>query len=116
MKGEGLGVNGTNLRERSHPGRKRAFGTGVFGIGRETCYAARMPYVVKAVTTSGIVIWLTPQASGESRSISGRLRADVFETRDDARRAVKAMPRVFADTGIRFTIEPTDADSQAPRI
>jgi hypothetical protein len=96
---------------RSHPGRKLAVGTEVFGIDRETCYAVVMPYVVKAVTTSGIAIWLTPQAAGQPRSISERLQADVFETRGDARRAIKAMPRVFADTGIRFTVEPTDADS-----
>jgi hypothetical protein len=66
-----------------------------------------MPYVVKAVTTSGIVIWLTPQGTEEVRSIPGRLLADVFETRNDAQRAIQEMPRIFADAGIKFSIAPT---------
>jgi hypothetical protein len=70
-----------------------------------------MAYVVKAITTSGYVIWLTRQEDNGSRSISERCLADVFETPNDARRAIDKMPRVFADTGIRFRIEPTDADS-----
>ena len=68
-------------------------------------------YVVKAITTSGYVIWLTRQGDNGFRSISERCLADVFETQNDARRAIDNMPSVFASTGIRFRIEPTDADS-----
>jgi|HubBroStandDraft_6_1064221.scaffolds.fasta_scaffold09190_10 hypothetical protein len=70
-----------------------------------------MAYVVKAITTSGYVIWLTRQGDNGFRSISERCLADVFETQNDARRAIDKMPSVFASTGIRFRIEPTDADS-----
>jgi hypothetical protein len=70
-----------------------------------------MPYVVKAVTTSGYVIWLTRQGDNGFRSISERCLADVFHTRDDAKQAIDKMPGVFADTGIRFRIETTGADS-----
>jgi hypothetical protein len=73
-----------------------------------------MPYVVKAVTTSGIVIWLTPQGSGDFRSISERLRADVFKTQHEARRAIEEMPKIFADAGIRFSIEPTAPEDAGP--
>jgi hypothetical protein len=70
-----------------------------------------MPYVVRAVTSSGYAIWLTPQGDRGFRSISERKLADVFDTQDDARQAIALMPGVFNDTGIRFTIQPTDADS-----
>jgi hypothetical protein len=73
-----------------------------------------MPYLVKAVTTSGIAIWLTPR-TGDFRSISERLHADLFETRHDAQRAIEEMPRVFAATGIRFSIETTALKTQSAK-
>ncbi|HEV8069944.1 MAG TPA: hypothetical protein VGP76_19540 [Planctomycetaceae bacterium] len=63
-----------------------------------------MPYVIKAVTTSGIVTWIIPAASGGCRSIGPRSCADVLPTLQDATAAIAQMPWMFTAAGIRFSV------------
>lgn len=66
-----------------------------------------MPYLVKAVTTSGIVTWLTPPGAGDCRSIGHRSQADVLPTLEDATAVIAKMPWVFTAAGIRFSVVET---------
>jgi hypothetical protein len=70
-----------------------------------------MPFLIKAVSTSGVVTWLThPGGSDGFRSIAPRSRADVLPTLEDARVAIAKMPRVFEDAGIKFSVVDTDGE------
>jgi hypothetical protein len=62
-----------------------------------------MPYLIKAVSTWGIVTWLTPPGLA-GRSMAHRSSADVLSTFDDARGAIAEMPWVFTAAGIRFDV------------
>jgi hypothetical protein len=74
-----------------------------------------MPYLVKAVTTSGIVTWLTPPGAGDCRSLAIRSGADVFPTLEDATAVIAKMPWVFTAAGIRFSdVEMDEEDVAAP--
>ncbi len=66
-----------------------------------------MPYLVKAVTTSGIVTWLTAPGAGDCRSIARRSRADVLPTLEDATAVIAQMPWIFTAAGIRFSVVET---------
>jgi hypothetical protein len=66
-----------------------------------------MPYLIKAVSTSGIVTWLTRPGTEGSRSIASRSCADVLATAEDAWAEITRMPRVFKDAGIRFSVVET---------
>jgi hypothetical protein len=66
-----------------------------------------MPYLVKAVTTSGIVTWLTPPGAGDCRSIARRSLADVLPTLEDATAVIAQMPWIFTAAGIRFSVVET---------
>jgi hypothetical protein len=66
-----------------------------------------MPYVIKAVSTSGIVSWLARPGPEGSRSFATRSLADVLATAEDASAEIDRMPRVFKDVGIRFSIVET---------
>jgi hypothetical protein len=66
-----------------------------------------MPYVVKAVSTSGIVTWLTAPGVGGCRAMAPRSSADVLSTLEGAWRAIAEMPWVFTDAGIRFSVVET---------
>ena len=61
-----------------------------------------MPYLIKAVSTSGIVTWLARPSTEGFRSIAGRSGPDVLATAEDAWAEIARMPRVFKDAGIRF--------------
>jgi hypothetical protein len=63
-----------------------------------------MPYVIQAVSTSGIVTWLTPPGVGGCRSMAPRSNADVLSTLVDAWGAIAQMPWVFSNAGIRFSV------------
>jgi hypothetical protein len=66
-----------------------------------------MPYLIKAVSTSGIVTWLTRPGTEGCRSIASRSRADVLATAEDACAEIGRMPKVFKDAGIRFSVVET---------
>jgi hypothetical protein len=71
-----------------------------------------MPYLIKAVSTSGIITWLTPPGVG-CRSMAPRPRADVLSSVGDAWMAIADMPWVFTDAGIRFSVVETDEEDGA---
>jgi len=66
-----------------------------------------MPYLIRAVSTSGIVTWLTRPGTEGSRLIASRSRADVLATAEEASAEIARMPRVFEDAGIRFSVVET---------
>ncbi|HET6325577.1 MAG TPA: hypothetical protein VFG04_12940 [Planctomycetaceae bacterium] len=72
-----------------------------------------MPYLIKAVSTSGIVTWLTRPGTEESRSIGSRPRADVLATAEDALAEIARMPAVFKDAGIKFSVVETCEEVRA---
>jgi hypothetical protein len=67
-----------------------------------------MPYLVEAVSTSGVVTWLTDPGPDGIRCVSIRERAEIFQTADDAKGAIAKMPDAFAVAGLTFSI--VDAD------
>jgi hypothetical protein len=75
-----------------------------------------MPYLIKAVSTSGIVTWLARPGTDGSRSIAARSRADVLATAEDAMAEIARMPRVFKDAGIRFSVVETCEEIWPSRI
>ena len=75
-----------------------------------------MPYLVKAVTTSGIVTWLTPPGAGDCRSIGHRSLADVLPTHEDATAVIAQIPWVFTAAGIRFSVVETYEEDVAAQI
>ncbi len=66
-----------------------------------------MPYLIRAVSTSGIVTWLTRPGTEGSRLIASRARADVLATAEEASAEIARMPKVFKDAGIRFSVVET---------
>jgi hypothetical protein len=66
-----------------------------------------MPYIVKAVSSSGFVTWITQPGTEGFRSIAPRSRADILSTVEDARGVIAKMPKVFEDAGIRFSVVET---------
>ncbi len=67
-----------------------------------------MPYLVKAVTTSGCVTWMLPPDRKGNRSLSNMAEPQTFENEADARAAIADMPEVFSEAGITFTVEAAD--------
>jgi hypothetical protein len=74
-----------------------------------------MPFLIKAVSTSGIVTWLTRPGTEGSRSIASRSLADVLATAEDAWAEIARMPKVFKDAGIRFSVVETCEEVGAAR-
>jgi hypothetical protein len=72
-----------------------------------------MPYLVKAVSSSGAVRWITRPGKEGLREIAQRSHADVLSTLEDAMDAITKMPRVFTDAGIRFSVVETAEDGSA---
>jgi hypothetical protein len=72
-----------------------------------------MPYLVKAVSSSGVVTWITQPGTDGFREIARRSRADVLSTFEDAMGAIAKMPQVFKDAGIRFSVVETYEDGSA---
>jgi hypothetical protein len=67
-----------------------------------------MPYFVKAIATSGAVMWLGPKGAGGHRTVSNRELAEVFPTAEDAKAAIDKMPQAFTASGIKFSVLETD--------
>jgi len=73
-----------------------------------------MPYLIKAVSSSGVVTWITRPGTEGFREIAHRSRADVLSTFEDATGAIAKMPQVFTDAGIRFSVVETYEEGSAP--
>jgi hypothetical protein len=67
-----------------------------------------MPYLVKAVSTSGVVTWVSEPGLDGVRCISLRERAEIFRSSEDANGAICDMPDAFARCGIKFSLVETD--------
>ncbi len=75
-----------------------------------------MPYLIKAVSTSGIVTWLTRPGTDGSRSIASRSSADILTTAEDAWGEIARMPGVFKQAGIRFSVVETCEETGSSAI
>jgi hypothetical protein len=73
-----------------------------------------MPYVVKAVSASDAVMWLTPPGLGGFRSLAPRSRAQIHSNLRAARAAIAEMPWVFTDIAISFSSVDADEEVRAP--
>jgi hypothetical protein len=69
-----------------------------------------MPFVVKAVSTSGAVMWLGPKGSGGHRTVSNRALAEVFPMAEDAQAVIDKMPQDFAASGVKFSVVEGDRE------
>ena len=74
------------------------------GASSGFCYAGPMSYLVKAVSASGVVTWLTEPDVDGARCVSIRERAESFQTVEDAKSAIAKMPDAFTIAGIEFTV------------
>ena len=72
------------------------------------CYGGPMSYLVKAVSTSGVVTWLTEPDVDGVRCVSIRERAESFQTAEDAKSAIAKIPDEFAIAGIKFSVVEVD--------
>ncbi len=63
-----------------------------------------MPYLIKAVSSSGVVTWISGPCPEGFRELASRSRADVLSTLEDAKGAIAKMPQVFKDAGIKFSV------------
>jgi hypothetical protein len=78
------------------------------GTSSGFCYAGPMSYLVKAVSASGVVTWLTEPDIDGVRCVSIRERAESFQTAEDAKRAIAKIPDAFAIAGIEFSVVEVD--------
>ena len=67
-----------------------------------------MGFVVKLSGGSGGLCWLSAPTAKGIRMLVRHQRAEVFETKDDARIAVEKMPPTFIKSGFSFSIESAD--------
>jgi hypothetical protein len=67
-----------------------------------------MPYLIKAVSTSGVVTWLTrPGQGGLPLNLS---REDVLSSLEDATAEIARVTPVFEDAGIKFSVVETPTE------
>jgi hypothetical protein len=67
-----------------------------------------MKLVVKLTSHTGSVCWLSAPTPKALRVVVGHERAEVFETPEDAQRAIQTMPDVFVRDGAVFSVESAD--------
>jgi len=67
-----------------------------------------MSFVIKADARTGQVAWV--KAVGDGYQLGPRENAALFETASLARIAISQMPNAFLNSGVRFSIEPVDAE------
>jgi hypothetical protein len=63
--------------------------------------------IVKAVTRTGVVMWITQSRYG-GHSFGSRQNAQVFATKAEARAAIDSLPSTFRSAGFTFKIEVID--------
>jgi|HubBroStandDraft_4_1064222.scaffolds.fasta_scaffold730944_2 hypothetical protein len=71
-----------------------------------------MRFAVKATTSAGARVWLTAPKGKGGQSLGTQVQAQIFASRDDARRAIADLPGDFVATGMRFSVEPLDTDAR----
>jgi hypothetical protein len=65
-------------------------------------------FIVKAVSTTGLEMWIAVPRAGGHRVFGPREKADVFKTRSEAHSAIGKMPLAFEHAGFTFTVEAAD--------
>ena len=64
-----------------------------------------MGYVVKAVSTSGTKMWVSPPKQKHHRVFGPRQDAEVFRTQKEAHEAIDALAESFRRVGFEFEVE-----------
>ncbi len=64
-----------------------------------------MAFVVKAVSPSGLEVWVSWPRFAKRRVFGPRQNAELFTTRFDAHSAIGKMPLQFEQAGFVFTVE-----------
>jgi hypothetical protein len=64
--------------------------------------------VVKAVSLTGLTMWLSPPRSGDHRVFGPREHAEVFRTRGEAHAVIGKLPLSFEQAGFTFSVEAAE--------
>jgi hypothetical protein len=62
-------------------------------------------FVIKAVSSTGLAMWVSPPRFGSHRVFGPHENAEVFDTRADAHAAIGTLPRAFEHAGFTFAVE-----------
>jgi hypothetical protein len=68
----------------------------------------RTRFVVKAVSATGLQMWISVPRAGGHRVFGPRENADLFKTRAEAHSTIGKLPAAFEHAGFTFTIEETE--------
>jgi hypothetical protein len=63
-------------------------------------------YVVKAVSASGLKMWVSPPRQKTHRIFGPREDAEVFRTQKDAQAVIDTLAESFRRVGFNFDVEP----------
>jgi hypothetical protein len=63
-----------------------------------------MAYLIKAISTSGAVMWVTTPGAEGFRSIGPRTKSESFPTKEDALVAIAKMHQAYTASGVRFSV------------
>jgi hypothetical protein len=62
-------------------------------------------FVIKAVTSTGLAMWVSPPRFGEHRVFGPREKAEIFRTQAEAHATIGTLPRAFEHAGFNFAVE-----------
>ncbi|HET6325578.1 MAG TPA: hypothetical protein VFG04_12945 [Planctomycetaceae bacterium] len=65
-------------------------------------------FVIKAVSASGLEMWVSPPRFGDHRTFGPREKRDVFKTRGEAHAVIGKLPASFEHAGFTFSVESMD--------
>jgi hypothetical protein len=65
-------------------------------------------FVIKAVSVTGVVLWICPPRLSEYRSFGPRKEAEMFCTRADAHSAIGKLPQAFEHANFAFSVEEAE--------
>jgi hypothetical protein len=68
-----------------------------------------MSFIIKA-NDAGRIGWISAANHRGFRSLAEREDAAIFSSREEAQIAIDKLPEAFVRAGLRFSIEPADAD------
>lgn len=71
-----------------------------------------MQFVVKVGNSARDRGWIAAVGSNGLRALGPREQAEIFTSRDEAGAALAMLSPHFGASGIRFSVEPVDADAQ----
>jgi hypothetical protein len=62
-------------------------------------------FVIKAVSLTGLPMWVSPPRFGQHRVFGPRENAEIFRTQGEAHSAIGKLPRAFEYAGFNFSVE-----------